>query len=144
MSTLLQRALIGLATETPPDPDSANNFQWSNPYNNRIIVYSVDFTFNAGGTASDRWLVVSGADGSGSYCHSPAPGSQPDTSTWNYHFSPCVLGIDQGTDNSTLWAPLSSQLYLDPGQRLIITATNLTTFDEIFDVQLRFRAAMPY
>lgn len=143
MLDLLSRDQVGLLTDRPDDPPIGVNLNWISPQNTRILVHSVTLTVTTNANVANRRVTIQGAHGSVPFTQAPAPGHQVATETINYFFAPCILGIDESDDLSTMWAPISEHLYLEPGHSLETAIINLDGGDQLSDIKIRYYQALP-
>lgn len=134
---------IALVTRTLDDPAVAAALQWPTPENTRILIHSINLTLTTDANAANRYVTIRAYQGSTKFCEAPAPGPQVASEAIAYNFAPCVLGIDESDDQSTMWAPISEHLILDPGSMLELSFTNAQAADQISDATLRYYQAKP-
>ena len=143
MIDLLDRRAVGLQTYQPNDPPLGSNLYWESPEFTRILVHSIFFTLVTDANVANRRVTLQASHGSVPFSQAPAPGHQVASKTIYYRFAPCILGIDQSTDLSYQWAPISEHLYLDNQHSLQTNIINIQATDQISAVAIRFYQSLP-
>ena len=141
--SIFDRNNIGLITRTLDNPSAGANLYWKSPENTRILVIAINFTLATSAAVATRRATVQALQGSTPFAEAPAPGDQIASLTWTYHFAPCILGIDGGTDHSTQWASLSPNLFLDPDHALATAISNIDATDQLSAITIRYYQTMP-
>lgn len=142
MSTL-DRRLVGLVTVQPNNPAPGTNLFYTNPEDSRIQILSVYLRLEADSNAANRHVTIEGLQGNFPFSSSPAPANQIADADINYRFGTCMLGIDQTTNLTTQWGVLSSNIYLEPEDKLHTDIINIQIGDQLSAITIRYRKSQP-
>jgi len=143
MLDLLSRDTVGLVTRQLDNPPAGNNLYWPSPENTRILVHSVSLVLVTNANVANRRVTIQASHGSTPFSQAPAPGHQVASETIDYRFAPCILGIDESTDLSFMWAPISEHMYLEREHALETAIINIDPADQISEIKIRYYQSLP-
>jgi len=143
LGALLDFGQIGLITRVIDSPAAGVDFRWDSPEDTRILVISISFLLTSDANIDNRRATVRAYQGPVQIAEAPAPGLQVASESLTYHFAPCVLGIDDSTDNPVMWAPISPNMVLDRDHSLASNIYAIQAGDQISNIVIRYYQSMP-
>jgi hypothetical protein len=136
----LNTNLFEMVSVAPANPGANVLIFYTVPANQRLEVIGISFQYVIANLGLERMILVAGNDTVVDFQASPLADGVAINQTLSLHFSTNVDARDHEATHNLLTGKLSTQLFLNQGDRLVAIVNNWNAADELRTIRIRAKA----